>query len=133
MPRGLAASFVVRAGTAGQLHQRGRLVEAMRLRSAVLLLFEDPTEASEFEKAVTAARVAAHRAKGKTLEPAWRRRHPAPGGSTKPAARPRVIAAPLARRQRDQHVGQRHVAEPGRQCLRPMGPRTATPLTRDPA
>jgi hypothetical protein len=81
---GLAATFVVAAGTAGELHRRGQLVEALRLRSAVLLLFEDPCEASEFEKAVADARAAAHRQKGKMLGPAWRRRHPlsaSPGGA----------------------------------------------------
>jgi hypothetical protein len=43
---GLAATFVIKAGTADRLHQRGQLVEALWLRSAVLLLFEDRNEAA---------------------------------------------------------------------------------------
>ena len=73
---GLCATFVVKAGTAAQLHRNGRLRETMELSCAALLLFEDPSEASEFEKAVADARAAAHRAKGKMLGAAWRRRHP---------------------------------------------------------
>jgi len=79
---GLAATIVVKAGTAQQLHLNGRLRETLILRSAVLLLFESRAEAADFERAITAARQASHRAKGKRLGPAWRRRHPlASGGS----------------------------------------------------
>ena len=46
---GLAATFVIRAGTGTRLHERRQLVEALWLNIAVVLLFEDPKEASEFE------------------------------------------------------------------------------------
>jgi hypothetical protein len=72
---GLAATVVVKAGDGARLHQRGQLAEALWLRSAVLLLFEDPAEAATFERAVTTAREAAERAKGRLMGAAWRCRH----------------------------------------------------------
>ena len=71
---GLAATFVVEAGDGARLQQRGQLVEALWLRSAVLLLFEDAIEAADFERAVTTAREAAERRKVRTMGAAWRAR-----------------------------------------------------------
>ena len=49
------------------------------------------------------------------------------------AAWARIVSAPLAGRERDQHVGQRHVAEPRRPRLGPICTCTAAARTFDPA
>ena len=46
---------------------------------------------------------------------------------------PGKIAAVPAGRERDQHVGQRHVAVPFQQTVRPIGTRAIAALAGDPA
>ena len=60
---GIAAMVVVKAGTLDRLRHRGDVADAFSLRSPVLLLFEEPTEAADFERAVAAARETARRTK----------------------------------------------------------------------
>jgi hypothetical protein len=61
---GAAVSLIVKAGAdPAKLLTDGRVAEALRLRSPVLLLFEDAAEAAAFEKAAGLARASAKRAK----------------------------------------------------------------------